>query len=241
MADSTNALRQFLDGLASDIELLMRLHGAELDETLLKALGQTPAANWFSVGLQGDDATTGLALLDTAIGGTAAPQAEVDRLAAEFADIYLTFGKRVAPDESYWLTEDHIERQEPMFAVRDWYAHYGVRAADWRKLADDHLVNELSFIATLLRHGREHALLDAGRFMDRHLLRWSQEFFAGVAERTEAQFYAGLALVSQALLLAVRQHLEHLTGEARQVQAAQPAAPASAADAPFVPGVQPGW
>ena len=40
----------------------------------------------------------------------------VDELWVDYADIYLTFGKRIAPNESYWLTDDHIERQAPAWS-----------------------------------------------------------------------------------------------------------------------------
>lgn len=164
-------------------------------------------------------------------------------MAADYADLYLTFAKRLAPNESYWLTEDHLERQEPMFAVRSWYRHYGLQARNWRNRADDHLVSQLEFVAALLDKHTGVAATDAGRFLDQHLLLWSRDWFGGVAMRAETPFYGGLALISQARIEAIRALLEVVTGEERKVPT-KPQVSAPVADEPncaYVPGTAPGW
>ncbi len=241
MTRTDNALRDVLDAMLADVELLIRLHGQELDREVLNSLAAAPARSWFALSLDRSDADTGFDLLDEFFkeGENLARQQEL--LAVEYADFYLTFGKRVAPNESYWLTEDHIERQDPMFVVRDWYAHYGLQARNWRMLADDHLVSELSFVAALLKDGREHALLDAGRFLDKHLLLWSHDFFAGVASRADTRFYAGLAVVSEVLLQTIRDTLAELTGESRIAVPLAKIASVEDDETTFAPGAAPGW
>mgnify|MGYP001765308122 CR=1 FL=1 len=231
---------QVLAAVAEDLLLLARLHDSEPDMDMLQSLAATPARDWFSLQARGDGMEQGLKLLDEGLSDLSATR--VDELWVDYADLYLTFGKRIAPNESYWLTDDHIERQDPMFAVRDWYAHYALQAPDWRKRADDHLVHELHFVASLLNSGEGHAVRDAGRFLDQHLMLWSQDFLGGAAQRANTAFYAGLALVTGAALQSVRSLLEGITGEARTERAPPGAAVALAsAEHPFVPGVEPSW
>ncbi|MBK8455866.1 MAG: molecular chaperone TorD family protein [Phyllobacteriaceae bacterium] len=228
-----------LAGAAADIDLLCRLHDREADADLIAALSQAPVRDWFALQTEGEDSAAGRNLIESWLHDSP----EADALAADFADLYLTFAKRIAPNESYWLTEDHLERQEPMFSVRSWYAHYGLKAGDWRKRADDHLVHQLEFVATLLRDGRPHAVRDAGRFLDQHLLTWSRDWFAGQAQRSDTAFYAGLALISAAQMEAIRALIETVTGEPRAVRARPAEVPATGPqeNCGYVPGAAPSW
>jgi TorA maturation chaperone TorD len=230
--------KQVLAAAAEDLLLLARLHDSEPGMEILQSLSATPARDWFALQVKGEGMEQGLGLLDEGLSDLS--PIRVDELWVDYADIYLTFGKRIAPNESYWLTDDHIERQEPMFEVRDWYAHYALQAPDWRKRPDDHLVHELQFVASLLKTGEGHAVRDAGRFMDQHLLRWSKDFLGGAATRANTAFYAGLALATEAILLSLRALVEGVSGEPRQeIGLGIPAA--ADAERPFIPGVEPSW
>ena len=231
--------RQVLAAAADDLAVLARLHDSEPDMEMLQSLAAAPAGDWFALQVKGDGMEQGLRLLDDGLSDLS-PNC-VDALWVDYADLYLTFGKRVAPNESYWLTDDHIERQGPMFEVRNWYAHYGLTAPDWRKRADDHLVHELEFVSTLLRDAGGTAVRDAGRFLDQHLLLWSKDFLGGVAQRANTAFYSGLALVTEAVLLSVRALLEGVTGEPRQERIAVNAEEVTETERPFMPGVEPSW
>lgn len=239
----TEETRILLDAAAADLTLLCWLHDRELDREFLLRLAACPARDWFNISLAGEEAATGFDLLDRFLAGPEmGSHQQLDELAADYADLYLTFGKRIAPNESYWLTDDHIERQEPMFDVRDWYAHYGLRADDWRQRADDHLVHQMAFVAELLRRATAHSLLDAGRFLDRHLLRWARDFLGGQATRATTEFYAGLGLVTVASIDEIRNLLENVTGEARKVHEIAPlAAATTVTEGPFIPGTAPSW
>jgi TorA maturation chaperone TorD len=177
------------------------------------------------------------------------PPSVLDELAADFADGYLTHGFRAAPTGSVWLTEDHLERQQPMFDVRDWYAHYGLRVPDWRIRSDDHIVHELQFVAHLLALGTPDALTDAAAFMDSHLLPWAPDFCVRIAAHARHPFHAGAALLTRALLAALRSELTDATGRAENVlphawavQSTRSERQAEAdRESPFVPGFSEGW
>ena len=233
-----------LADVADDLVLLARLHDAEPELAVLELLRQRPIAECLALLLSSPAAVTGLQMIDAFLAAMPEPvdTRMRDELAADFAALYLTCSKRVSPTESFWLTEDHLERQEPMFEVRRWYAHHGLMAGDWRKRADDHLVLELEFVAALLRDGGAVALRDAARFMDQHLLAWAPEFFAAVAARADTGFYAGLAHLTGAHLEAARNLLQAVTGEARTTSTSLPRAAGqdSGAAPAFVPGHAPG-
>lgn len=226
---------------AADIALIARLHDREPDADLVGALASRPPRDWLALALDGEGLATGLDLMRRALDDLGSPPAPagLDRLAAAYADIYLTHCLRLAPNESVWLTEDRLERQEPMFAVRRWYARHGVAAPDWRLRADDHLVHELQFVARLLDEG---ALAEAARFLDAHLLRWLAPFCAGVAQRSPEAFFAGLALVTGAYVDALRDLLAEVAGVPRPAPEPLPDAPRPDVDPAAYPvGLAPGW
>jgi TorA maturation chaperone TorD len=137
----------------------------------------------------------------------------LDELAVDFADIYLTFVARAAPTESPWLDPDHLERQEPMFAVRAYYRRHGLKVLDWSKRPDDHLVAQLLFLAHLFMSSDVAAFREAARFLDEHLRRWIGRFAARVAQRCTTPFYAGLALLTAGYIEELRDLLSSLLGD----------------------------
>lgn len=226
--------------IAEDLETLARLHDREPDAALIETLRQAPIAEWLALDLAGSDAA---GMLDTALGMLPSPvdQATLDALAADYADIYLVHGLQAAPMESPWLDQDRLVCQEPMFEVREWFAHYGVAAADWRQRPDDHLVLQLRFMAHLARLATMSSIADLGRFMDLHCLRWVPDFAGRVAARCATPFFAGLAGLTDAYLAGLRDLAETATGVERRV----PPPPATGESAPqqaaYLPGAGPGW
>lgn len=201
--------------VALDLRLLALLHDHEPNAALLRELRQEPLQDLLALAIADKQ---GLALFDQAL--AALPEviegADLDELAADYADIYLTFACRAAPTESIWLDEDGLDRQQPMFAVREWYRHHGLAAADWRRRPDDHIVPQLVFIAHLLEQGEQpEAPREVARFMDRHILRWIGEFADRVATRCRTPYFAGVALVTAAYLEGLRDVLTEMTGEPR--------------------------
>lgn len=233
--------------IADDLDLLCRLHDREPDAPLLTELRSRPARDWFALDLQDADSDAALARIDRALAAMPDPvdAATLDALAVDYAELYLTFARRVAPDESFWLTEDHLARQEPMFSVRIWYVRHGLAAPNWRRRADDHLVHQLEFVAYLLRQDSSATLRDAGRFLDQHLMRWSRQFLLGAADVARTGFYQGLELLTDAYLQKARALIESLAGERRSIPSVDADAVARPGSqdrpVPFLPGAAPGW
>lgn len=230
---------------------VIRLHDREVDNAVIEGLwtAEFPALAALLLEGSGDEAVAeGFA---RALAGLPRPlpQAMADDLAADFADAYLTHGFRASPNGSVWLTEDHLERQQPMFDVRDFYAFYGITVPDWRRRSDDHIVHEMQFLSHLLALGTPASLADAALFLDRHLLPWAPDFCLRVAARAREPFYAGSTLLTRSLLLALRQDLEGTTGLVSRVEPHAWAVQEGRAErqaradeeSPFVPGVAESW
>ena len=197
--DSAGLLGDYCECVAEDLVQLATLHHAEADTALIRSLKQSAFPLSLGMKLQSEFGREALLLMEKALTGLPDPldEHEGDELAADFAGIYLTHAYRASPNESVWVDEEHLARQQSMFEVRAYYARYGLRAANWRERADDHLVLQLQFLAHLF--GLEHpegVLCTVTRFMDEHLLRWLMPFAERVAERCSTPFYAGINLLT---------------------------------------------
>lgn len=233
------------------LDPLIRLHDREADADLIAGLWASDYADLLAAVVEGPEAKASVDGFRQVLAGfpRPVPAALLDDLAADYADAYLNHGFRAPPTGSVWMTEDHLERQEPMFAVRDWYQHYGLSVPDWRLRPDDHLVHEMQFVQHLLRLGTADALTDAAAFLDAHMLPWVPDFCATVAARARNPFLAGVMLVTRALLDGLREDLAQVTGRARDVpphlwavQATRAALQEKAEDErPFVPGIAESW
>lgn len=244
--EAVPAQRALLQSYADDLRLLARLHEKELTWELLVALREAdfPACLVLAPPPGEDEA---FSLLSQALGAEETDREGLDALAADFAAIYLNHSYSVSPNECVWLDPEGLMMQEPMFEVRRWYAHYGLEARDWRHLAEDHLALELQFIAHLLTFAEAQGPKDAAAFMDHHLSRWITPFAARVARRCRTQFYAGLALVTVAVLGRLRRALVTLAGmpeialEPIEEERQRRLAKAQEEAARFVPGAAPSW
>jgi TorA maturation chaperone TorD len=243
-------LARFRMAAVEDLLALAVLHDRELGKELILSLRQDCDGDFLGVRLQGERGREALELVRQGLDDVAGDlgQEALDRLAADYADIYLTYGLRASPCESVWLDEDNLTMQEPMFQVRGWYRRYGIKVEDWRKRTDDHLVNELRFLAYLLssEQSRTH-LEDAARFMDEHPLRWVGRFAERVAARCDTRFHAGLALLTAAYLDELRDLLAEILGSPRPSPEEmdtrmRPSNPGSVeVEGPYVPGATPSW
>jgi TorA maturation chaperone TorD len=146
-----------------------------------------------------------------------APDASaLDQLAADFAAIHLTGSLGASPSESFWLSDDHLVCQDPMFELRRLYAEAGLRAPDWRKRPDDHLVFQLHYLANRLAAARDAgAWRRLAAFLDEHLLRWLPDFAARVAQRADTALHAALARLTEAWCEELRELLADELGEPR--------------------------
>ncbi|MBK6972378.1 MAG: molecular chaperone TorD family protein [Sterolibacteriaceae bacterium] len=236
--------------MAKEVRTLAALHAAEVDVEVIRRLG---AANYPAesvLPIDDDDSRRAVDLMRQAVFELRDPTSQqIDELAVDYAAIYLTGALHLSPNESAWLDEDHLERQQPMFEVRNWYQRHGVRAADWRCRSEDNLSLQLTFIAMLLElEDQDAAMSEAATFMDQHLLRWLGDFGSGVAQRCSTKFYAALALYTHSVTVGLRAVVGELGGIPRfEIPASGGARPtgqqSDAAVQPmhYFPGAAPSW
>ena len=192
---------------AEDLAALAWFHEAERSPALIAALHEGGFPGGLGVLPADAPALLRFAAAVADVAGVRPDDAPglADELAADFAAIYLTHALRASPCESVWRDEDHLMLQGSVFDVRARYQAHGVVARNWRLLPDDHLSNELAFVAHLLGCAQADA---AAHFLDAHLLVWLPDFAERVASRAATRFYATLADVTLAAVRAVRERLE---------------------------------
>lgn len=193
--------------LAEDLAQLAVLHDREPDAALLTGLRAVGFPGNLGLRLTSEAARAAGALFSGYFAELETSREELDRLAVDYAEIYLTHALRAAPTESPWLDEDGLERQEPMFQVRAAYRRHGLAVPDRARRPDDHIVHQLQFLAHLVEKGN---LGEACRFLDDHPLRWIESFAKRVVERAATPYFAGLALLTAAYLSELRSLLAGL-------------------------------
>ncbi|MFV0410836.1 MAG: molecular chaperone [Paracoccus sp. (in: a-proteobacteria)] len=230
---------------AEGLAILIRLLDRELDADAIAGLKAIKAGDLFAKLLPvGAGRESGLALQGALDALPDAPdQVTLDDLAADYADTFLTHGYRLSPSGSVWMTEERLERQEPMFAVREWYEHYGLASPDWRIRADDHMVHELQFVHHLIEDGTAVTAIDAANFLDRHVLPWMPEYGRKMHDRCQTRLLATTGAVLADFLTELRGLLTELTGIEPDIaplpgDKPNPKAPDQEL---YIPGVEPGW
>jgi TorA maturation chaperone TorD len=205
-------LRRFRQASAEDVLALAALHDRELDAERIGQLREAAYPEGLALVLESKSAHEAIEMMRVAVGllPEASESSGMDELAADYADIYLTYKLRASPCESVWLDEDGLTLQEPMFTIRDWYGRHGLAAENWRQRSDDHLVLQLQFIAHLLASDDDEALGEVARFLDEHLLLWIYDFAKRVSTRCSTAFYAALAALTSAYMDELRDLLADL-------------------------------
>lgn len=232
-----------------DAEALAWLHDAELSLTALNALKHLQFPANLALLPNREDTRTAWDLMAKAV--KALPEnpgvAEINGMAADYAEVYLTGGLGVSPFESFWTDDDHLICQDSMFELRELYADLGLATADWRKRPDDHLVLQLLYVgeAALAATSRED-WRKLGDALDRHLLQWLPEFSARIAARSGSDFYSALAVLTWGWLETLRDVIADRLGETRPDLATLRAKPENraipAVPIHFVPGgAGPSW
>jgi len=212
--------KSLLAPIADDLRLLIRFHDRELDADFIDGTRAGKFASLLSVSLESTIGRQAIDVIDTVLKSLPMPlnKTALDDLAAEYANIYLCHNYRIAPTGSVWLTEEKLERQEPMFDARSWYEKYGVKAPDWRIRSDDHLVHEIQFLATLCEMNTEQSIIDAVGFLDQCMLSWIPDFANAVSERAVQELYIASAVLTAAYLEELRDLLEVITGISRPIE-----------------------
>ncbi len=230
--------------VGEDLRGLALIHRAEPTVALLKALREVDFPDDLGLILRSRQGKDSLAMMKEAL--SQLPEkidAKVlNELAADYAAIYLTHQYQASPCESVWLDEDHLERQGPMFEVREWYRRYHVLNRDARHLPDDHLACQLAFIAYLLEQGEP--LEEVARFMDEHLLLWIGDFASRVAHRCAVPFFGGIALLTWSYVEELRDLLAEVLDTPRlslDEMRRRHMSPREPEIMRYVPGIGPGW
>lgn len=242
------ALRTFAAAAGSDLGLIADLHDHEPAASLIEALRNCPLDQGLALALRSKEARAALDAMRAAVADVPSPvdDAALDELATGYADIYLRYAYRASPAESVWLTEDGLERQAPMFALREVYRRNGLRSTDWAGRSEDHLVVQLRFAGRLLGTIEStEQLAEVARFLDAHLLLWIRRFAAQLVNAGAPDWYAALALVTATYLDELREHLAQITGIARPMPPPEAKKARQESrdeeDRPFVPGIAPSW
>lgn len=233
--------------LADDAETLALIHDRELTAAFveeLSAIGFPGNLVMLPAGTRAQEAwrfmAAALADLPARLD---AP--EIDRLAADYAAIYLVSSYGASPCESTWIDEDHLLCQDTMFQLRKIYRAAGLAAADWRRRPDDHLVLQFAYLAHAMRHaGNNDDWRAIARMMDEHLFRWLPDFCQRIATRCATPFYAGLAMVTNEWAEGLRNLLAVRLGEPRPSREEietrmKPPAGIGIAPVSFVPAIGP--
>ncbi|MCE1238133.1 MAG: molecular chaperone TorD family protein [Hyphomicrobiales bacterium] len=202
-------------GIAEDLRILALLHDTPPTAELIATLREDDLQHFFALPLVSERGREALDFVRAALAETSmrCDPVGLDEIAADHAAIYLNNTHRVSPSESPWIDPEGLMAQEPMFQVRDWYRHWGLATPDWRKRTDDHLVVQLGFLAHLLDTvDADAALVDAARFLDRHLLRWYPTFAERVVDRCWTAYWAAVAHLTAVHLETLRDRLARIEG-----------------------------
>lgn len=236
----------FASAVASDLEMIASLHDREPAAAIVEAMQKAPLERQLALVLGSEPALSALAALSLAVDELPRPvdEAALDELAVGYADVYLRYTYRAAPEESVWLNEEGLLRQEPMFAAREFYRRNSLVSTDWAKRPDDHLVVELRFLSRLLAGAaRQDGFAEAARFLDAHLLRWVKRFAVRLVQAGAPNWYAALGLLTASYLEELRDHLTALSGLERprgDTERTKADVKAETATA-YVPGIAPSW
>jgi len=246
----TASLLRFRGAAAEDLRLFALLQDRELERGLVLSLWKDCYEDFLGLKLVSDEGREAMKLFRLGLTDlpTELSDQTLDILAVEYADIFLNNSFGAFPCESVWIDDEGLAMQEPMFQVREWYGRFGLEVEDWRKRTDDHLVNQLQFLAHMLDADTGNGeLSEVGNFMDEHLLRWVHSFSERVSSKCQTRLYAGLVQLTAAYLTELRELVAEAVGE--------PVPPAEEIDermrpkigvavevpGPYVPGAAPSW
>ncbi|MDT3736216.1 MAG: molecular chaperone TorD family protein [Denitratisoma sp.] len=238
--------RELAEALAEDAEALAALHDRELTRGTIAALREVGFPANLGLLPANERGRQTWRMMAAALPREADP-ATLDRLAADYAAIYLTGAYGASPCESVWLDDDHLACQGPMFALRQLYAAAGLAAENWRKRPDDHLVLQLLYLAHAVRRAAgPDDLRRLAAMMDEHLLRWLPDFAERVSVRCEQPFFAVLAGLTLLWCEQLRDLLAERLGEPRPTREEievrlRPSQRTEAVPLAYMPGTAPSW
>lgn len=192
-------LEPWMSAAAEDLTALAWLHEAEQDVDGLCRLRQSGFPDRLVLVSPSDAGHGAMAeALDDICRSADRGNLDYD-LAADYAASYR--GQVIQPAcESAWLDENPILVPKPSLVVRRFFQAHGLdlqRNPPANGLPDDHLSNELAFLALLMSRGlRDEAII----FLEDHLLLWLPSFVERVTGRSVTRFYTALARLTSATI-----------------------------------------
>lgn len=135
---------------------------------------------------------------------------DFERITVEYARLFVGARRVAAPLwESVYFNRERMVFQKQTFQVREAYRAYGLQADRFGHEPDDHLSNELLFVAKLAHEARrcvEHdddsgtasVMGDLLEFLQNHLLAWVGTWSELTFEKATNDFYRGYALLVRA-------------------------------------------
>ena len=130
---------------------------------------------------------------------------KLNDLKKDYQQLFIGPARLPAPPwESVYLSDDRLVFEKQTTAVRQFYARYGLQAANLYKEPDDHFGLEMAFMAHLCTLGLEairqgevataQTHLNAQRdFLEEHLLLWAPDFLNRVITHAQTDYYRGVA------------------------------------------------
>jgi len=218
---NTDKLRATLTGQLLALGFLNKVFYERPDDAFLKIIvAEELFSDW---PLTGDHPSTrqGLSIMRQFASDYDA--ASFTSLNRDYARLFVGPDHLLAPPwESVYLGREHLLFEEETYAVREFYARFGLQTPSLNVEPDDHFALELAFVAhccTLaleaLERGDDEALdrvLTAGHeFLSEHLLRWAPAFLERVIERSQSDFYRGAAYLARGCLAGVEQTMKPIT------------------------------
>lgn len=211
-------IEQIVDGICDDVRTLAMLHDAELSCGALQTLKEINFPDSMSLLPWGKDGRMARQAMREAIAALPddAGERDLDELAADYAEIYITGALGASPYESVWTDDDHLICQDAMFELRALYARLGFATPNWRKRPDDHLVLQLLYIAEAAVAARTPVdWRNLANALDMHLMQWLPEFSARIVARSRSQFYTSLAVLTCTWIETLRSLIAAYLGEPR--------------------------
>ncbi len=131
------------------------------------------------------------------------------QLLEDYSNLFIGPGHLLAPPwESVYLTEERLTFGEPTIEIREFYLRHGLEYTKKNSEPDDHFGLEMEFMSKLItkqiqelqcgqveetdRLEREQLL-----FLEKHVMKWVNEFTDDVFNHSNSPFFKGLALLTR--------------------------------------------
>ena len=216
---------QGLDTLSNIASLSARIFFREPDALLFKDIGSRLASvrEWVENRKQ-PELLKGIQLLDDFLKQFKSSVSDIgflEHLAVEYATLFYGIGQiPVDVYESLWLGEEHTLYEKPFFEVVEIYRQWGYKKPETSTEPEDHIANELDFLAYQLKAAistqNQSSHLDQDRidsvqeFLSLHLGRWAPDFCDRMLEATDNTYYLAAAYLTVGLIKALASTLELL-------------------------------